>query len=142
MLNSYRNTLQNSNSSMNIRYKNLIGDEYNQFLYENNLNDKYRQIISRWRLSSIPIKIETLRYTKPITPRSERKCTTCAVIEDEQHILFECTVFMSIRHNYSSILSRKNSVKSLLNPNNISDVYDVANYLQEIETHYKNIYVN
>lgn len=134
----YKNTFENSTSTMNVTYKKVCGLNYNYILYNSNIDDNQRKIITRWRLSSIPIKIETMRYKK--IPQDQRKCTICLLIEDEYHILFKCTLFISIRRQFKDLLDTKKDVKSLLNPSNIDEITTLANYLKEIELTYKNYY--
>jgi len=35
-------------------------------------------------------------------PREDRKCTTCNTIEDEYHIVIECSIFTDLRKRYIS----------------------------------------
>ena len=52
---------------------------------------KFRYAISRLRLSSHHLEIETGRYTRPLTPAHQRFCAACPVkVGDEIHFLTEC----------------------------------------------------
>jgi len=67
--------------------------------YLNNVNiQKYREPITRLRLSSHRLHIETGRWSN--TPREDRKCTLCNKLEDEFHLLFECKAYDDIRVKY------------------------------------------
>ena len=102
---------------------------YNQFLRE----DK-RIVITRWRLSSYELKIETGRYTKPITDRKDRTCTVCPLcIEDEEHVIFVCPVYSNIRYKFRDILLRLATVVDILNPANIKDAEQIGDMLIQIE---------
>ena len=55
-------------------------------------NIKHRKALTRLRCSSHHLAIETGRWTKPITPRNQRLCALCLVIEDEEHFLWDCLI--------------------------------------------------
>lgn len=99
------NTIQkneNENTTMNLRCKTLIGLHYDDIIYESYISDYYR--------------IETGRYTRPKTPRNERICLSCNVLDDEYHALFICLKFISLRNYYRNFLTEYSSVTTLLNP--------------------------
>ena len=64
------------------------------------LNKKYRNAISKLRLSSHPLLVETGRYTG--VPREQRKCTLCELndIEDEYHFVLRCSKYQTLRDVY------------------------------------------
>ena len=71
-----------------------------------------RQNLTKLRISAHRLAIETGRYTRPITPISERVCTLCnsGDIEDEPHLVLKCNFFKEQRtklqndiHNFSSL---------------------------------------
>ena len=66
-----------SPSTYNSRYYNITECKYNSALYNELLNERKRVIISRWRLSSHQVKIETGRYTTNKTPRNDRHVMSC-----------------------------------------------------------------
>ena len=94
-------------------------------------NDYYRYIITRWRLSNHNLKIETGRYTKPMTPRAERKCDLCNVIEDEHHVVFVCPTYDTVRNGHETLLSSNNI--SIFLDCNISNMKETATLLHQIE---------
>lgn len=55
--------------------------------------------LTKFRLSSHNLAIETGRYTRPKTPSSERKCTLCEEdqVEDEKHFLLQCPYYREER---------------------------------------------
>jgi len=128
-----RDRVINSDNTMCIRYKTLIGLNYAEILYNSTLADSYRSIITRWRLSCHKLRIETGRYTKPETPRVDRKCIVCLEIEEEFHALFTCKAHMFIRRRFNELLSKNDSVMKLLNPPTILAAENVAKYLKEIQ---------
>ena len=74
--------------------------EFKMYL-DNILTTKYRYALTRLRTSSHRLEIETGRWTKPhSTPRSERKCHICQVLEDEFHFILECPLYEDLRAKY------------------------------------------
>ena len=55
------------------------------------------------------------------------------VVEDENHVIFECSLYHEIRQKQSSIIRQYNTVGSIINPVNIGDCCSVARLLTEIE---------
>ena len=99
-----------------------------KFQYEQYLDDircrKQRNYFTRLRLSCHKLKIETGRYTKPVTPRNERFCDFCLslnlnCIDDELHFLLTCNNFHSereqmLQHIFSIFPSTKKLSKENL----------------------------
>ena len=73
------------------------------------LNKKCRNAISKLRLSSHPLLVETGRYTG--VPREQRKCTLCELndIEDEYHFVLRCSKYLALWDVYIPRYYRKNS---------------------------------
>ena len=138
-INNRKNKISTSENTMNKRYVELIGMEYCNPLYNSTLLDSKRKIITRWRLSCHKLKIETGRYTSPKTPREDRKCALCSVLDDEQHALFNCKAHRLVRRQFHNLLSTKNRVTELLNPSSIEDATMVAEYLESIEDNMKDL---
>ena len=62
---------------------------------------KFRQALTRLRVSSHRLEIETGRWHKPHKiPRNERKCQFCNSLEDEFHFLLECSLYTNLRKRY------------------------------------------
>lgn len=61
---------------------------------------KYRIYLSRLRLSSHRLHIETGRWTN--TPLNERHCDLCNCLEDEYHFVLECNRYNELRKKYIS----------------------------------------
>jgi hypothetical protein len=62
-----------------------------------NLSPNTVRSMCRFRLSSHKLRVETGRYNN--TPYAHRVCTRCDedLVEDEQHVLFECHSFADLR---------------------------------------------
>ena len=58
-------------------------------------NRNQRQWLTRFRTSAHTLCIETGRYTRPVTPISDRKCVYCddEAIDDERHFILLCKTF-------------------------------------------------
>ena len=96
------------------------------------MDDDLRAILSRWRLSNHKLKIETGRYTVPITPRAERKCAICNTLEDESHAIFYCPRTRCIRAKYAEILAKYMDINAILNPD-LQDAITVAKFVKDID---------
>ena len=100
-------------------------------IYSSFLNDYYRFIITRWRLSNHDLRIETGRYTKPMTPRENRTCVLCNVIEDEYHVIFSCPLYNSIRMDCPNLVEC-NSISKFLDPT-YNNMKETALFIHEVE---------
>ena len=129
-----KSKIENSNESMYTRYKLICGTGTSDTLYKHYIDDSKRKIITRWRLSSHKLKIETGRYTRPYTERKDRLCHICDVIEDEIHAIYTCSAHNTIRETYKHIVNLNDqNIQQLLNPTNVTDAINVASFLEEIE---------
>ena len=97
------------------------------------INDSNRKIITRWRLSSHPLFIETGRYKVPIIPKEDRVCIICSVIEDENHALFNCVAHSFLRVKHKEIYDKYPNTAAMLNPKTEEDIKKVAEYIKAIE---------
>ena len=59
----------------------------------------HRRILFKLRSCSLPLALETGRYSKPKTPVNERLCKFCnsSSVEDETHFLINCELYSDIR---------------------------------------------
>ena len=122
-----------SQLSMTTRYRELTNFEHCDILYKSFVIEKYRTVITRWRLSSHPLRIETGRYHRPKLARAERNCSVCHVLEDEHHSLFICAAHVFIRARYTELIAEYSSVPSILHPNNVDVANNIGRYILEIE---------
>ena len=121
-----------SNAKMIQYYRNHI-DTSNTCLYNSLLPDYFRYITSRWRLSNHNLKIETLRYNKDgEIPREMRLCTICLVVEDEQHVIYQCPRFRIVHQKFNDILKKNCTIDLFLNPK-LEDIKTTASFLHDIE---------
>ena len=132
--NERKNRIEASEQSMSIRYKNIIGFEYCPTLYQSCLDDVKRKIITRWRLSSHKLRIETGRYSRPFIERENRLGKLCNVLEDEIHAVYDCVAHRVIREKYKDILNLEHrDIKELFNPSDVDCAKSLAAFLEEIE---------
>ena len=67
-------------------------------------NRNQRHWLSRYRISAHTLRIETGRYTRPVTPIIDRKCCYCDQnsIDDEKHFILLCDTFKLKRQCFVS----------------------------------------
>ena len=87
---------RNWNSRRNDSFRALFYRNFNNFGYQNYIDivttEKFRFALSRLRLSSHRLEVETGRWAKPNSiPFENRRCRTCNILEDEYHFLLECS---------------------------------------------------
>ena len=129
-----RSRLQTSESTMIIQYRSIIGFTYPHLLYNSCLDDIKRTTITRWRLSSHKLRIETGRYTIPKTNLESRTCKICSIIEDEEHSIYKCQAHNRIREKYMQRLDFKNiNLPNFFNPKSVVIANYTAKFLKEIE---------
>ena len=119
------------------RYVDLTNQEYCHALYESYLREDLRIIITRWRLSCIPLQIETGRYQG--IARENRLCPFCDVLEDEEHALFHCDAYEEIRQDNRELLRENQSLNDLLNPKDKETAHALGCYLKQIEQRRKSM---
>ena len=100
-------------------------------MYNTFLREDLRIIITRWRLSCIPLKIETGRYEG--LSRERRLCPFCDILEDENHAIFICDGYKELRNDNKELLEANASVKDLLNPKDKDTAYKLGCFLKQIE---------
>lgn len=89
------------NNSSRLSSLSLIKHEFEQEKYLNVINtNKYRISLTKFRLSSHNLAIETGRHDN--IPRENRKCRNCSmnVIENEYHLLLVCPKYYSLRKRF------------------------------------------
>ena len=125
--------LNESNKSLDIRYRDTIGLQETHCLYDSYVTDTCRTVITRWRLSNFELAIETGRHRRKKIDRALRICRTCLVLEDESHVFFVCPLYNDIRTNHPTIFNEQASAKKILNPTSREILYETAKTLFEIE---------
>ena len=106
-----------SNKSKMVTYKDLNPTLEKPCLYTQDVPEHVRIKITRLRLSSHNLKIETGRWSR--LPKEERLCS-CGVIQTERHIIENCTLTERIRDKYS--LNNVNTV-SVLKCSTMTDIW-------------------
>ena len=124
--------ISHADTSMLQYYASIVNVSEKSNIYCNFIDDRYRKVITRWRVSNHKLRIETGRYHIPYIEREDRRCFICNVLEDEQHAIYSCPSFTFIRQNYENLLKKYPSVVTILNPEP-DDVYEVASFLAEID---------
>ena len=100
--------VQNWNSRLNDSSRALFYRNLNNFGFKSYLDivttEKFRYSLTRLRLSSHRLEVETGRWPKPnAIPFENRLCSTCQRLEDELHFIFECSRYHDLR---TSLLPR------------------------------------
>ena len=127
--------LHTSERSLDTRYRNIIGLDEKNCIYDSYCCDTYRTILTRWRLSNYELAIETGRYVNPPIDREQRTCRTCLVMEDENHVFFVCPLYNDIRRDHPLLFEK--TITDILNPTSKDVLYETANVLFEIEKIHK-----
>ena len=127
----------NAQGTYSRRYLELTDLQYCPAIYESFMREDLRIVITRWRLSCFELAIETGRYHG--TPREERLCMFCDVVEDEHHAIFDCKAYDVIRREHQELLHQNPTVKHILNPKTKDLANDVGRYLKLIEDERKSL---
>ena len=106
-----------------VTYKDLNPTLEKSCLYTQDVPEHVRIKITRLRLSSHNLKIETGRWSR--LPKEERLCS-CGVIQTERHIIENCTLAERIREKYS--LNNVNTV-SVLKCSTMTDIWFINDVL-------------
>ena len=97
--------VQNWNSRINessraLFYRNISAFEIQPYLKIVNV-EKFCKSMSRLRVSSHRLAVETGRWQKPNPiPYGERICNVCSTLDDEFHFVLECVQFRELRIKY------------------------------------------
>jgi len=104
-----RNQLINENGKLRtyVQIKTNFGfEKYLDLIKE----PKNRRYITKFKISSHKLKIESGRYTRPITPLNERICDRCDKheVDDEIHFFNHCTHFLEERKTLFDLINKSN----------------------------------
>ena len=86
-----------NDSSKLLFYKTLVSDYKTADYLTAIRNRKYRNALTKLRISAHDLQIEAGRYKN--IPREKRICTKCEVLEDEYHFLDECKRYEQLRND-------------------------------------------
>lgn len=95
--------------------------------------------LTKYRLSNHKLPIECGRYEQ--LERGERKCSSCNVLGDEYHYLFQCVLFVNERisflpkYYWSDVNAEKYHL--LLSSSNFKKLYKLANFVKIILSEFK-----
>ena len=74
-------------------------DNFSFSTYLDNVDVKAHRIaLTRLIVSSHSLRIESGRWERPVIPRNNRLCTQCHKLDDEYHLLMECTLLQDLRN--------------------------------------------
>lgn len=83
-------------------YKSFAVFELQPYLDNVNMY-KFCNALSKLRMSSHRLEVESGRWVKPIPiPFNERHCFNCSVLEDEYHFVLVCPLYVDLRKKYIS----------------------------------------
>ena len=109
------NSLQGSDKLRTYRlYKSQLSPEFYCILP---LPRDHRRILFKLRSCSLPLCIETGRYSKPKTPIEQRLCKFCSIgkVEDETHFISDCELYSDIRETLFNKASEINPAFNTFN---------------------------
>ena len=88
------------NSSRALFYRNIADFKFQSY-FEIISVKKFRTAMTKLRVSSHRLEVETGRWTRPVsTPFNDRKCRICDKLENEFHFIFECPLYTELRQQY------------------------------------------
>ena len=124
-----------NDSSRALFYNNIRNFHFQSYLKVCNIS-KFRQSLTRLRLSSHRLEIEAGRWNKPNpTPFHERKCRICHILEDEYHFVLECPLYTTLRKQYLKkyFTQRPNMFKfvSLVNSTSEKELRNLAIFVHK-----------
>ena len=109
----WKNKIGNSTKLEFFRTQN---PNYNQAKYLSSVKQfMFRQALTKLRISSHSLMIETGRYYWPKIPKELRLCKLCqqSKVENEEHFLFECKMYSVMRRDF--LAKCNNKIKSFKN---------------------------
>ena len=114
-------------------YKSAAQFQFQTYLEQINVF-KYMQALSKLRMSSHRLAIESGRWARPISPPMNKlKCENCNVLEDEFHFMIECKIFIELRTKYIPKYYWKRSSMyrciELLNTTNVQLLRNMSQYI-------------
>ena len=100
--------LCNMNKNPILRTYTLFKSNFGFENYLQNVNDyRFRNAISKFRMSSHTLEVQRGRQCKPKVPLHQRICKYCNVLEDEKHFLLQCPLYADLRNVLLIFIERK-----------------------------------
>ena len=117
-----------------LEYFNMFKCEFKYEKYLNAIeNNIFRKHLTRFRLCSHSLEIETGRYNN--IARNDRKCKMCSqnIVESEYHFLLCCPAYSAIRRKYNISTNWPNLSKfrSILSNQNVVNINNIARFISE-----------
>ena len=123
-------------------YKTLKGSFTQEPYIKNILNKSQRAWLTRYRVSAVAnLRIESGRYTRPVTPVTSRICCYCNSdsVDDEKHAILLCKTFSLKRNCFFGkmsshipnffLLSEEDKLSTILCPHTSEIALCVSKYL-------------
>ena len=133
-----KNRVRESEKTLTKRYYNITNGEYCHTIYDWNVLEENRTLLTRWRLSNFDLAIQTSRYGQANQVDGD-KCSTCHTVEDEFHVLFACSLYINIRLKFAELLVDYPTTEKILNPRTPEDANRIGRYLKAIENTRKHV---
>ena len=111
--------------------------QYMQFYLNRPVNSIYKTCITRYRIHSHVLNIESGRYFNIV--RNERICTMCNIkaVEDEYHFILECDRYTDSICKYIKKYYYRNpstfKLIQLLSVRNVKELNNIGKYLYIVE---------
>ena len=87
--------------STRVDFYRIYKDNFSFSVYLDIVDVKAHRIaLTRLIMSSHSLWIESGRWERPVIPRNNRLCTNCHKLDDEYHLLLECTLLQDLRNRF------------------------------------------
>ena len=139
-LETMKSSVSNSDKSRHRKYTSINPTMCTLPLYNTaaKIPEHQRIALTRIRLSSHRLRIETGRWTRPKTPEAERLCQCGDGVQDEDHALLRCKLTLHLRKDYKVISDNPGiSCTTLLTPQE-DDLFNTSKLCYEVLHFYAN----
>ena len=130
-------SLSVNNGSYSIIYRELkTAPEYSSY-FNLIVQPKYRYQFIKFVTRNHTLSVVTGKWHKPRPiPYDQRVCNVCNKLEDEYHVIFECTKFTSLRNKYIPVEARSHpsmgKLVSLLATTHVPTLRNLAIFIYKI----------
>ena len=91
-----------------------------------------RKTVSQLRLGTLPLRLETARYLRPILPENERICYChSGEVENELHFLFQCSSYVQFRTSWLNKLMLPDNFEEISSLEKLAIVLNVPENVKE-----------
>ena len=119
-----KNKVLRSDTTKRVAYKNMNPELNVHPLYSCNLDEYKRIELTRLRLISHNLRIETQRWSRI---EAENRLCNCGLMQNEEHVLCNCILTQFIRNKPKYNNLNFSSIENLMK----SEALDLANYTYE-----------